>query len=44
MIKEATINSILKYIDENIEVFPININVLVKYSGYSRRYLQLLFK
>ena len=44
MIREKTINSILKYIEENIEVISIDINALVEYSGYSRRYLQLLFK
>jgi AraC-like DNA-binding protein len=44
MIREKTINSILEYIEENIEVISIDINALVEYSGYSRRYLQLLFK
>lgn len=44
MTKETTIDSILKYIERNIEVSSININTLVEYSGYSRRYLQLLFK
>ncbi|ENC8109323.1 TPA: helix-turn-helix domain-containing protein [Escherichia coli] len=44
MIKETTINSVLKYIEDNIEVISIDINALVEYSGYSRRYLQLLFK
>lgn len=39
-----TINSILWYIESNIENTPLDINDLVKYSGYSRRYLQLIFK
>ncbi|EIX1199025.1 helix-turn-helix domain-containing protein [Escherichia coli] len=43
MLKEMTINAILDYIEDNIEVSPIDINSLVEYSGYSRRYLQLLF-
>lgn len=43
ILKEMTINAILDYIEENIEVSPIDINSLVEYSGYSRRYLQLLF-
>ncbi|WP_407905193.1 helix-turn-helix domain-containing protein [Escherichia coli] len=38
-----TINAILDYIEDNIEISPIDINSLVEYSGYSRRYLQLLF-
>ncbi|ENY9605824.1 helix-turn-helix domain-containing protein [Escherichia coli] len=38
-----TINAILDYIEENIEIGPIDINSLVEYSGYSRRYLQQLF-
>lgn len=44
MINEMTITSILSYIEENIEITSINIDTLVQYSGYSRRYLQLLFK
>ncbi|KAE9728687.1 helix-turn-helix domain-containing protein [Escherichia coli] len=43
MLKTMTINAILKYIDDNIETKNIDINELVDYSGYSRRYLQLLF-
>ncbi|GDP58018.1 transcriptional regulator [Escherichia coli] len=43
ILKEMTINAILDYIEDNIEVCPIDINSLVEYSGYSRRYLQLLF-
>ncbi|EGO9689671.1 helix-turn-helix transcriptional regulator, partial [Escherichia coli] len=38
-----TINAILNYIDERIEKHPININDLVQFSGYSRRYIQLIF-
>ncbi len=43
MLKEMTVNAILNYIEENIEVTLIDINSLVDYSGYSRRYLQQLF-
>ncbi|WP_218071407.1 helix-turn-helix domain-containing protein [Escherichia coli] len=43
MLKAMTIDAILKYIDNNIEEKTIDINDLVNYSGYSRRYLQLLF-
>lgn len=43
MLHEITINAILKYIDFNIDKHPIDINSLVQYSGYSRRYLQLIF-
>ncbi len=43
MLKEMTVNAILNYIEENIEVSLIDINTLVRYSGYSRRYLQQLF-
>ncbi|HGF4700503.1 helix-turn-helix domain-containing protein [Escherichia coli] len=43
MLQKITINAILSHIDECIEKHPININILVQYSGYSRRYLQLLF-
>ncbi|MBW5835489.1 helix-turn-helix domain-containing protein [Yersinia enterocolitica] len=44
MLKKMTINAILQYIEDNLEVSYININNLVSFSGYSRRYLQLLFK
>ncbi len=44
MLKTLTINAITQYIDDNLENMSIDINVLVDYSGYSRRYLQLLFK
>jgi AraC-like DNA-binding protein/predicted transcriptional regulator YdeE len=43
MLKELTINALLNYIDENIEKKALDINELVVFSGYSRRYLQLLF-
>ncbi|EPB9304103.1 helix-turn-helix domain-containing protein [Escherichia coli] len=43
MLQKTTINAILRYIDEHIEKKNINIHILVQYSGYSRRYLQLLF-
>lgn len=44
MLKTLTINAITQYIDDNLENAPIDIDILVNYSGYSRRYLQLLFK
>ncbi|MDM2845512.1 helix-turn-helix domain-containing protein [Citrobacter sp. Cpo090] len=44
MIKEMTINAITKYIEDTIEVENIHIDTLVSYSGYSRRYLQKIFK
>ena len=44
MLKTLTINAITQYIEDNLEVMPIDINILVDYSGYSRRYLQILFK
>lgn len=44
MLKTLTINAITQYIDDNLENISIDINTLVDYSGYSRRYLQLLFK
>lgn len=44
MLKTLTINAIIQYIDENLENISIDINTLVDHSGYSRRYLQLLFK
>lgn len=44
MLKRMTINAILWHIESNIENTPLGINDLVKYSGYSRRYLQLIFK
>ncbi|EEQ2330990.1 TPA: helix-turn-helix transcriptional regulator [Escherichia coli] len=44
MLQRMTINAILKYIEDNIESVRVDINKLVRYSGYSRRYLQLLFK
>ncbi|HFP4314943.1 TPA: helix-turn-helix domain-containing protein [Escherichia coli] len=44
MLKTLTINAITQYIDDNLEKESINIDKLVNYSGYSKRYLQLLFK
>ncbi|EFI4436411.1 AraC family transcriptional regulator, partial [Escherichia coli] len=41
MLQRMTINAILKYIEDNIESVRVDINKLVRYSGYSRRYLQL---
>ncbi|EIT04784.1 bacterial regulatory helix-turn-helix s, AraC family protein [Yersinia pestis PY-89] len=39
-----TVNSIIQYIEENLESKFINIDCLVLYSGFSRRYLQISFK
>ncbi|EGB2672723.1 helix-turn-helix domain-containing protein [Escherichia coli] len=44
MLKLMTVNAITQYIDDNLDKTSINIDDLVAYSGYSRRYLQLLFK
>ncbi|EKA5693620.1 helix-turn-helix domain-containing protein [Salmonella enterica] len=44
MLKIMAVNAITQYIEDNLEVSPINIDTLVEYSGYSRRYLQILFK
>ncbi|HGH3390177.1 TPA: helix-turn-helix domain-containing protein [Citrobacter freundii] len=44
MIKEMTINAITKYIEDNIEISNIDIDSLVSYTGYGRRYLQKIFK
>ncbi len=43
MLKDITINAIVEYIENNLELMQINTESLVNYSGYSRRYLQLLF-
>lgn len=43
MLRTLTVNAILEYIEENLETKPMDINNLVDYSGYSRRYLQQLF-
>lgn len=43
MLKTITINAIIEYIENNLELTNINTDILVKHSGYSRRYLQLLF-
>ncbi|TLI90769.1 helix-turn-helix domain-containing protein [Escherichia sp. E4736] len=44
MLKTLTVNAITQYIEDNLEVMSIDINTLIDYSGYSRRYLQILFK
>ena len=44
MLKTLTINAITQYIDDNLEKESIKIDELVNYSGYSKRYLQFLFK
>ncbi|ELP9925423.1 helix-turn-helix domain-containing protein [Salmonella enterica] len=44
MIRLTTISAILQYIEDNLGKCTINIDSLVNYSGYSRRYLQMLFK
>lgn len=44
MLIKKTINAILEYIEENLESRLISIEMLVSYSGYSRRYLQLIFQ
>jgi len=44
MIKNLTIDAIAKYIEENIEIKKIDIEELVSYSGYSRRYLHKICK
>ncbi|WP_230047350.1 helix-turn-helix domain-containing protein [Escherichia coli] len=43
MLKTITINAIIEYIENNLELTNINTDTLVNYSGYSRRYLQILF-
>ncbi len=43
MFIKETINAVLKYIETNIEQKNIDIDMLVAYSGYSRRYLQIIF-
>ncbi|EBR0769897.1 helix-turn-helix domain-containing protein, partial [Salmonella enterica] len=44
MLKEMTVSAIVKYIEDNLELKSVNIDGLVLYSGYSRRYLQMTFK
>lgn len=43
MLKNLTVNAITQYIDDNLEKKSITIDKLVNYSGYSKRYIQLLF-
>ncbi|HBH5027581.1 helix-turn-helix domain-containing protein [Escherichia coli] len=42
--KKLTIDAIINYIEENLELRNVSIDDLINYSGYSRRYLQMLFK
>ncbi len=44
MLTIDAVDSVLKYIDDHLEHELITIESLVSYSGYSRRYLQLLFR
>ncbi|WP_426472771.1 helix-turn-helix domain-containing protein [Escherichia marmotae] len=44
MSKETTVDAILNYIENNLEAKLIDINSLVIYSGYSRRYIQQIFR
>ncbi|EES0916670.1 helix-turn-helix domain-containing protein [Escherichia coli] len=44
MIRLLTIKEILQYIEDNLDIYNIDIDSLVTRSGYSRRNLQLLFK
>ena len=42
--KKEIVNSIINYIEDSLEVFRVDIDCLVKYSGYSRRQLQIIFR
>lgn len=44
MLKEMIVNSVTQHIEDNLENYFITIDTLVDYSGYSRRYLQIIFK
>ncbi len=44
MLKRMTINAILWHIESNIENTPLDINDLVKYSGYHRRLFTVNFQ
>ncbi|EFD1100145.1 TPA: helix-turn-helix domain-containing protein [Escherichia coli] len=44
MLKEMMVNSVIQHIEDNLENRFITIESLVIHSGYSRRYLQLVFK
>ncbi|TNS94750.1 helix-turn-helix transcriptional regulator, partial [Escherichia coli] len=44
MIRLLTIKEIPQYIEDNLDIYNIDIDSLVTRSGYSRRNLQLLFK
>ncbi|EAQ7915528.1 hypothetical protein ACV2BG_004772 [Escherichia coli] len=43
MLKTIAVNAIVEYIENNLELMHINADALVEYSGYSKRYLQILF-
>ncbi|MGS5231077.1 helix-turn-helix transcriptional regulator [Escherichia coli] len=42
--KKVIVNSVVEYIEQSLELFRVDIDCLVKYSGYSRRQLQLIFR
>ena len=44
MIRQITINAVIQYIEKNLEQHAVSIEELVLFSGYSRRYLQKIFK
>lgn len=44
MYNTLAIQAIIKHIEDNIEVKNIDIESIVCFSGYSRRYLQIIFK
>ncbi len=44
MLKIITINAITQYIEDNLEKHKINTEEIVKFTDFSRRYLQLHFK
>ncbi|MDR9891417.1 helix-turn-helix domain-containing protein [Pseudenterobacter timonensis] len=43
MIKVMTVTDMLSYIEENLEN-KISLDTIIDYTGYSRRYIQILFK
>lgn len=44
MIRRITINAVIQYIEKHLEQHAVSIEELVLFSGYSRRYLQTIFK
>ncbi|EFM6510985.1 AraC family transcriptional regulator [Escherichia coli] len=44
MLKKMMVNSIIQHIEDNLENYFITIDCLAAFSGYSRRYLQFIFK